>query len=56
MCRDPRVAISISDQIIHITWLQLGVIEQISEGADEHADTFAQKYSGRDKYPYCFPK
>ena len=58
MCRDPRVAISISDQIIHMTWLQLGerIIEQISEGADEHADRFAQKYSGRDKYPYCFPK
>jgi hypothetical protein len=31
------------------------VIEQISEGADEHADRFAKKYSGRDKYPYCFP-
>ena len=42
---------------IHMTSLQLGgVIEQISEGADEHADRFAKKYLGMDKYPYCFPK
>jgi hypothetical protein len=58
MCRDPRVAISISDQIIHITWFQLGgrVIEQISEDADEHTDRLAKKYLGMDKYPYRFPK
>jgi hypothetical protein len=32
------------------------VMEQISEGADEHTDRFAKKYLGRDKYPYCFAK
>ena len=58
MCRDPRVAISISDQNnpYNMVSIRGRVIEQISEGADEHADRCAKKYSGRDKYPYCFPK
>jgi len=28
------------------------VIEQITEGADEHTDKLAKKYLGIDKYPY----
>lgn len=51
MCRDPRVAISISD--IH-GFNQGKVIEQISEDTDEHTDRLAKKYLGMDKYPYCF--
>ena len=38
-------------RITRITWFQLEeVIEQISEGADEHIDRLAKK--GMDKYPY----
>ncbi len=58
MCRDPRVAISISDQNnpYNMVSIRGRVIEQISEDADEHTNRFAKKYLGRDKYPYCFPK
>jgi len=28
------------------------VIEQITEGADEHTDALAKRYLGMDKYPY----
>jgi PPOX class probable F420-dependent enzyme len=52
--RDPRVAISISDQInpYNMVSIRGKVIEQITEGADEHTDKLAKKYLGIDKYPY----
>jgi hypothetical protein len=31
------------------------VIEQITEGADEHTNRLAKKYLGVDKYPYRSP-
>lgn len=31
------------------------VIQQISEGDDEHTDILAKKYLGIDKYPYRIP-
>jgi hypothetical protein len=54
MYRDPRVAISISDQNnpYNMVSIRGGVIEQISEGADEHIDRLAKKYLGMDKYPF----
>ena len=45
-----------SDNPYNMASIRRRVIEQISEGADVHADRFAKKYSSRDKYPYCFPK
>lgn len=55
--RDPRVAISISDQNnpYDMVTIRGTVTEQIKEGADEHADRLAKKYFGLDKYPYRSP-
>ena len=52
--RDPRVAISVADQSnpYNMVSIRGKVIEQITEGADEHTDTLAKKYLGMDKYPY----
>jgi PPOX class probable F420-dependent enzyme len=53
--RDPRVAISISDQnnSYNMVLIRGRVIEQIKDGADE--DRLAKKYLGMDKYPYRTP-
>jgi PPOX class probable F420-dependent enzyme len=53
--RDPRVSLSIYDQdnphrLISIS-LQGRVIETTDQGADEHLDRMAQKYTGQDRYP-----
>lgn len=55
--RDPRVAISISDQNnpYDMVTIRGTVTEQIEEGADEHTDRLAKKYLGVDKYPYRSP-
>lgn len=55
--RGPRVAISISDQNnpYNMVTIRGKVIQQISEGADEHTDRLAKKYLGMDKYPYRTP-
>ena len=55
--RDPRVAISISDQNnpYDMATIRGTVTEKIKEGADEHADRLAKKYMGLDKYPYHSP-
>jgi PPOX class probable F420-dependent enzyme len=55
--RDSRVAISISDQNnpYNMVSIRGRIIEQISEGADEHIDRLAKKYLGMDKYPYRSP-
>jgi PPOX class probable F420-dependent enzyme len=55
--RDPRVAISISDQNnpYNMVLIRGRVIEQIKDGADEHTDRLAKKYLGMDKYPYRTP-
>jgi len=45
-----------SDNPYDMASIRRRIIEQISEGADEHTDRFAKKYLGMDKYPYCFPK
>jgi PPOX class probable F420-dependent enzyme len=55
--RDPRVAISISDHNnpYNMVSIRGRVIEQITEGADEHTNRLAKKYLGVDKYPYRSP-
>jgi PPOX class probable F420-dependent enzyme len=55
--RDPRVAICVSDQNnpYNMVSIREKVIQQISEGADEHTDRLAKKYLGMDKYPYRTP-
>ena len=54
--RDPRVAISISDENNPYNMVIRGrVIEQIKQGAVEHTDKLAKKYLGVDKYPFPTP-
>ena len=55
--RDPRVAISISDENnpYNMVLIRGRVIEQIKQGAVEHTDKLAKKYLGVDKYPFPTP-
>jgi PPOX class probable F420-dependent enzyme len=55
--RDPRVAISVPNQNnpYNMVSIRGRVIEQISQGADEHTDRLAKKYLDMDKYPYRSP-
>jgi PPOX class probable F420-dependent enzyme len=55
--RDPHVAISIVDQNNPYSMVTIRgkVIEQTSNGADEHIDKLAKRYLGVDKYPFRSP-
>lgn len=52
--RDPHVAISIVDQNnpYNMVTVRGKVIEQTSNGADDHIDKLAKRYLGVDKYPF----
>src|SRR5207245_9403055 len=52
--RDPHVAVSIVDQNnpYNMVTIRGKVIEQTSNGADEHIDKLAKRYLGVDKYPF----
>ncbi|MGQ0606545.1 MAG: PPOX class F420-dependent oxidoreductase [Candidatus Nitrosotenuis sp.] len=52
--RDPRVAISVIDQNnpYNMVSIRGKVIQQTSDGADEHIDRLAKRYLGVDKYPF----
>ena len=51
--RDPRIAISIANHNnpYEMVTIRGRVLEQISEGADEHIDKLAKKYLNVEKYP-----
>jgi PPOX class probable F420-dependent enzyme len=55
--RDPHIAISIVDQNNPYNMLTIRgkMIEQTSNGADEHIDKLAKRYLGVDKYPFRSP-
>ncbi|MDQ3964748.1 MAG: PPOX class F420-dependent oxidoreductase [Actinomycetota bacterium] len=55
--RDDRVAISIADQEDPYDYVQIRghVAEVTRDGADEHIDKMAKKYTGEDKYPWRSP-
>lgn len=55
--RDPRVAISVIDQNNPYSMISVRgkVIQQTSDGADEHIDRLAKRYLGVDKYPFRAP-
>ena len=50
LARDPRVAISIADQSNSYDKVVIRghVVSQTTEGADEHIDKLAKKYTGED--------
>jgi PPOX class probable F420-dependent enzyme len=56
--RDPRVAISVANNNnpYEMVTIRGRVIEQITEGANEHIDKLAKKYLNLDKYPFMSPE
>lgn len=57
LSRDPRIAISIVDHNnpYNMVTIRGKVMEQTSEGADEHIDKLTKRYLGFDNYPYRSP-
>ena len=55
--KDPRVAISIANQDDPYEKILVRgrVISQTTQGAEDHIDKMAKKYTGRDKYPWRVP-
>jgi PPOX class probable F420-dependent enzyme len=55
--RDPRVAVSVIDQNNPYNMISIRgkVVQQTSNGADEHIDKLAKRYLGVDKYPFRAP-
>lgn len=51
--RDPRVTLSIVDQVNPYAWASIAgrVVDMTPEGADAHIDSLAKKYLGVDSYP-----
>jgi PPOX class probable F420-dependent enzyme len=51
--RDPRASLYVRDEEDPYKWLSVtGHAELVSEGAEEHIDKLARKYTGRDRYPW----
>ena len=57
VARDPRVAMSIVDPDNPYRYLEIRgkVIEITEQGADDHINSMAKKYLGKDKYPFRQP-
>ncbi|MDE1855918.1 MAG: PPOX class F420-dependent oxidoreductase [Candidatus Micrarchaeota archaeon] len=55
--RDPRVALSITDASNNYmgAWIRGKVVKMTTEGAEEHIDKMAKKYTGADKYKRYAP-
>jgi len=55
--RDPRVSISIVDEDNPYSMVTIKgrVVEQTTEGADEHIDKLAKRYLNADRYPAHSP-
>ena len=58
MERDPRVAISIQDPDDPYRYFQVRgrVVEITTDGADDHIDSLAQHYLGKERYPHRTPE
>ncbi len=51
--REPRASLYVRDEEDPYKWLSVtGPAELVSEGAEEHIDKLARKYTGRDRYPW----
>jgi PPOX class probable F420-dependent enzyme len=55
--RDPRVTLSVQNMENPYEYAEIRgrVVEQTTDGADEHIDSLAKKYLGQDEYPYRQP-
>ena len=54
---DPRVSVSVSNAHNPYEYIEIRgrVVEMTAEGADAHIDKMAQKYMGKEKYPFGKP-
>lgn len=57
LARDQRVALSVTDPDDPYRYVQIRgrVAEATEKGADEHIDSLAKKYLGKDRYPFRQP-
>jgi len=55
--REPRVTVSVQNSENPYEYVEIRgrVVEQTTDGADEHIDSLAKKYLGKDEYPYRQP-
>ena len=55
--RDPRVTLTVQNMENPYEYLEVRgrVAERTHDGADEHIDSLAMKYLGKDEYPYRQP-
>jgi PPOX class probable F420-dependent enzyme len=55
--RDPRVTLTVQNMENPYEYLEVRgrVAERTHDGADEHIDSLAKKYLGKDEYPYRQP-
>jgi len=55
--RNPRVALAVMDPDNPYRYLRVSgrVVEITEQGADQHIDALAQKYLGKDRYPFRQP-
>jgi PPOX class probable F420-dependent enzyme len=55
--RDARVTLSVQNMENPYEYVEIRgrVVEQTTDGADEHIDSLAKKYLGQDEYPYRQP-
>jgi len=57
IARDPRVSLSIQDPANPYRYLEIRgkVVEATEKGADDHINSLAKKYLGKDVYPFRKP-
>jgi PPOX class probable F420-dependent enzyme len=57
IARDPRVSLSIQDPENPYRYLEIRgkVVESTEKGADDHINSLAKKYLGKDVYPFRQP-
>jgi PPOX class probable F420-dependent enzyme len=55
--RDPRVTLTVQNMENPYEYVEIRgrVAERTHDGADEHIDSLAKKYLGKDEYPYRQP-
>jgi PPOX class probable F420-dependent enzyme len=57
LARDPRVTLTVQNMENPYEYVEIRgqLAERTHEGADEHIDSMAKKYLGRDSYPFRQP-
>jgi PPOX class probable F420-dependent enzyme len=53
--RDAHVSVLVFEAGNAYNFVEIRGIAEVADGADEHIDALAKKYTGQDKYPYRQP-